>query len=505
ATKYIRSPIYAGFVQDDWKVRPNLTLNLGLRWEYFHPVYEKYGNISNVILGPDANPLLGLRLKVGGDLYNGNYNNWGPQFGFAWRPHPSSQRFVMRGGFGIGYNRMQQAITLNGRNNPPLATSFTLTGTDIFYGLNAIPSNVSQFSGYPANPNARQQFDPATGLPLSGAPLTLTGFPLDLPTPYTYRYSLDTQYDLGSNWVASLGYQGSSSRHYTRQNNLNFLYGFTNPRVQRMYYFTNDTNGNYNALLGELEHRFSNSFQMDAQYRWSRTIDEGSNDYFIGEYPYGRQYFRGLADFDVRHLFKLYGVWSPRFGKGNGWVNKVLGGWEVTGILNWHTGFPWTPIYNNTSCNVVYENSGYCDLRPANYLGGAGTDYSNDAFVKPNSNFPSGALAHFTVPPVVTNGIPPAPTVGRNVLEGPQYFNVDSTLQKSFGLPRIPGLGENAQFQFRANFFNLFNKINLTPLSTGSNTGRIISTNGVTSNPLFGLAQSALGGRTIELQARFSF
>ena len=273
-----------------------------------------------------------------------------------------------------------------------------------------------------------------------------------------------------------------------------------------MTYFLNDTNGNYNALLAELEHRFSRSFLVDAQYRWSRTIDEGSNDYTIGEYPYGIQYLRGLADFDVRHLIKLYGVWSPRFGKGNGWINKLLGGWEVTGILNWHTGFPWTPLYTNTSCNVVYPNSNYCNLRPSNYLGGAGTDYSNNAFIsRTNSNFPNGALAYFTVPPVVTNGIPPAPTVGRNVLEGPQYFNVDSTLQKSFGLPRIPGLSENARFEFRANFFNIFNKINLAPISTGNNAGQIISTNGITSNPLFGLSQSALGGRTVELQARFSF
>ena len=506
ATKYIRSPIYAGFVQDDWKVRPNLTLNLGLRWEYFHPVYEKYGNISNVVLGSGPNPLTGLRLRVGGDLYNSNYKNFGPQFGFAWRPNPSSERFVVRGGFGIGYNRVEQAITLNGRNNPPLVSSFTLTDGNIFYGLNAIPGNVHQFSGYPANSSARQTFDPATNLPTSGAPLSLTGFPQNLATPYTYRYSLDTQTDLGGNWVAKLGYQGSTTHHYSRQNNLNFLYGFTNPKVQYLYYFTDDANSNYNAFLAELQHNFSRSFQVDAQYRWSRTIDEGSNDYFIGEYPYGLQYLRGLADFDVRHLIKLYGVWSPSFGKRSGWTNKILGGWQVTGILNWHTGFPWTPLYANTGCNVVYPNSGYCNLRPANYLGGAGTDYSNSSFIRQGGNFPNGSLAYFTVPPVVTNGIPPAPSVGRNVLEGPQYFDVDATLQKSFGLPKLPVLGENARFEFRGNLYNLFNKTNLI-LNNNSpnNAGQIISYDGTTSNPLFGQAQSALSGRIVELQIRFSF
>ena len=145
ATKYIRSSIYGFFVQDDYKVKPNLTLNLGLRWEYFGPVHEKYGNISNPIPGSGPNPLTDLRLKLGGDLYNASYNNWGPQIGFAWKP-ASSDRFVLRGGFGIGYNRMQEAITLNGRSNPPLVTNFTLNGPDVLY---AVPSDVHQFAGWP--------------------------------------------------------------------------------------------------------------------------------------------------------------------------------------------------------------------------------------------------------------------------------------------------------------------------------------------------------------------
>lgn len=501
ASKYIRSAIYAGFVQDDYRVKPNLTLNLGLRYEYFQPVHEKYGNISNVVLGSGPNPLTGLSLRVGGDLYNASKLNFSPQFGFAWRPNPASQRFVVRGGFGIGYNRMQEAITLNGRANPPLITGFTLTGSNIVYSL---PGSVNQFAGYPANPNARQSFNSTTNLPTSGAPITLNGFPSSLPTPYTYRYSLDTQTDLGGNWTAKLGYQGSSSRHYTRQNNLNFVYGPPNPIVQNLYYYTNDTNGSYNALLAEMEHRFAKSFQIDAQYRWSRTIDEGSNDYFIGEYPYGLQYLRGLADFDVRHLFKVYGEYSPRFFKDNSWKEKIFGGWQVTGIFNYHTGFPWTPLYSNTSCNVVYANSGYCNLRPSTYLGGAGTDYSNDTFQKSNGNFPNGALTYFTVPTFPTSGIPPAPAVGRNILQGPNFSNVNATLTKAFGVPSFGIFGEAARFEFRANFFNIFNQTNLSPLTVNS-ADQMISTDGRTSNPLFGQPQSALGGRTIELQARFSF
>jgi len=501
ATKYIRTHIYAGFVQDDWKFKPNLTLNLGLRWEYFSPVREKYGNISNVILGSGQDPLQGVRLKVGGDLYNSSKNNWGPQFGFAWRPNPNSEKFVVRGGAGIGYNRMQEAITLNGRSNPPLVTQPFLTGSNILY---AVPSNVHDFYNWPINPAAIQAIDPTTNLPANGAPVSITGFPLNLTTPLVYRYSFDTETDIGWNWVGKLGYQGSASRHYTRQVNLNWFYpAGLNPQIQNLSYYENDANSSYNAMLAELEHRFAHNFQLDLQYRWSHTIDDGSNDYYLGEYPYGLQYLKGDADFDVRHNIKLYGLYTPHIFGGHGWAEKILGGWQLSGILNWHTGYPWTPVYGNYGCNIVYSNSGYCNLRPQNYLGGMGGDYSNSTFMKPNGNFPNGALAYFTIPNYVqASGIPPAPSVGRNVLRGPGYFDTDATLQKSFGLPKLPGLGENARFEFRADFFNIFNKLNLATPGGGA---AVISFDGKTSNPLFGQSQAGLGARIIELQARFSF
>jgi hypothetical protein len=246
---------------------------------------------------------------------------------------------------------------------------------------------------------------------------------------------------------------------------------------------------------------------LDFQYRWSHTIDGGSNDYFIGPYPFGQQYNRGSADYDVRHNFKLYGLWTPQIFKNGGWAEKIFGGWELSGILNAHTGYPWSPFYTNTSCNLVYPNSRYCNLRPAGYLGGAGTDYSNATFETPKANFPNGALAYLTVPSFPVTGIPPAPSVGRNVFTGPGYFNVDMALQKSFGLPRLPIFGENARFQFRADLFNIFNKTNLVDLNNGGNPfdGNIISLNGTTSNPLFGQPQAALSGRIVQLQARFSF
>ena len=211
ATKYIRSSIWAGFIQDNYQVRPNLTVNLGLRWEYFQPVHEKYGNISNVVLGNGADPLLGLSVKVGGNLYNSDYKDFGPQLGFAWTPFTNNQKIVIRGGFGIGYNRMEEAITLNGRANPPLVVGLNLFNSNVLY---AASSGVRQFNGFPANPAAIETFN-SNGLPTNGSAVALNAFPENLVTPRTYRYSLDTDYNLGQNWVLKIGYRrGQQGQHF---------------------------------------------------------------------------------------------------------------------------------------------------------------------------------------------------------------------------------------------------------------------------------------------------
>src|SRR5262249_14922540 len=108
---YIRSNSYAGYFQDDFKLKPNLTLNLGLRWEYFGPIYEKCETRDVAERAPESNPLSGAFVRVGGNLYNPSHNNWGPQIGFAWSPvslpltrQEMNNRLVVRGGFGIGYS-----------------------------------------------------------------------------------------------------------------------------------------------------------------------------------------------------------------------------------------------------------------------------------------------------------------------------------------------------------------------------------------------------------------
>ncbi|MGC1169214.1 MAG: carboxypeptidase-like regulatory domain-containing protein [Candidatus Acidiferrales bacterium] len=520
-TSYVRDNDIALFVQDDYKLKPNLTVNLGLRWEYFGPFHEKYGNLGTAVLGPPPNQLADISVKLGGNLYNADYHNFGPQIGFAWSPnslpylhHDFQNRLVVRGGFGIGYNRTEDAIPLNALTNPsPIFASFgILAGSNIVY---AAPSDPHQFAPYPGNPNAMLTFDPTTNIPATGAPITLSALPRNLLSPYTYRYSLLTQYDLGHSMIATVGYQGSSSHRLLRWNfNGQILFEPQNPQVNNLRYWTDDVDGNYNALLTELQKRFSHGFQVDAQYTFSRAMDDASTNFYFEAYPFNSKAGYGPSDYDATHNFKLWGLWSPQFFHDRqSWEAKVIDGWTFSGIWNVHSGFPWSPLYNvqvvgdPNTCSLIFENSGYCSVRPAAYLGGAGTNYSNSTFKKQLGNFPNGPTAYFTPPILSTTAIPPVPGVARNSFRGPRYSSVDFTLAKAFGLPSARVIGEHAQLEIRANFYNLFNQVNLGPLGNQTIGNIALTTTGqtVSGNGTFDQAQFALAGRVIEAQARFSF
>jgi Carboxypeptidase regulatory-like domain/TonB dependent receptor len=540
SVKYIRSNIYAFFVQDDWKVKSNLTLNFGMRWEYFGPIHEKFNNLSNVVLGgavgaftgPDA--LTGLKIKTGGNLYNSSYNNWGPQFGFAWSP--IGNRFVLRGGAGIGYNRLQEAVTLNGRFNPPLVANHFWTAGQMCGGSPCIvygaADNPHDIFGFPVNPAAIQTFDPNTGLPTTGT-VNVTAFDQNMPTPIVFRYSLMGQYDLGHQWVASLGYQGSQSRHFMRQvNNLNWLLPSNlNPSVSGVDWYTSDANAHYNALLAEINHKFARSFQIDAQYTYSKCMDHGSQDYASYQYPFNQAAAYGACDYDVTDTFKAFGVWDINyFFHQHDWKQKILGGWQLSGIYTFRTGFPFSPYYNvnvvspdgsnNLGCGLLYAGSGYCNAIPAAYLGGAGSSSSNKTFETAFGNFSNLAnnpTAYFALPSLSATGIPSLPAMHRNIFRGPRYHDIDLALQKSFGLPNTKFLGENAQITIRGDFYNLFNTLNLNvtsayPTLSGAEHMADISLDPVTNqiwsvtpDPNFGRAAGAYGSRVIEFQFRFQF
>ncbi|MGC1089739.1 MAG: carboxypeptidase-like regulatory domain-containing protein [Candidatus Acidiferrum sp.] len=510
-----RENIMGYFVQDDFKVRSNLTLTLGLRWSYFGPLYSKEGNMFVATPGAGPDYLTGLVVRKG-DSWNPQKDNFGPQIGFAWSPtslfgHEFNNRLVIRGGYGLSYSGEEIAISSGIASNPGLAVApvfsyntpstcaTPLPNCGILYALS---SGVRDLTGYPSNPNAITSFG-ANGLPTTGA-VNVSIFPTNLPTMRVHHYSLDTQYDLGHEFVASLGYQGSLSRDiFFHENPLavpSTLGDPLNPQIGGGDYWGVNGRGNYNAMLAELQHRFSNEFQADTQFTWSKCMDTSSAPYSQQPYPFDTSLDYGRCDYNVGKAFKIYGVWQPVFFHGsNSWMEKVADGWSLSGIFTIHSGFPWSPMVNVNGGNTYCAQCGYGSLLPAAYLGGAGTSTSNNAFeTVANSNFPMGGAAYFspgTYPAFFGTALPPSPGVARNSLNLPGYKDVDLTLAKAFGLPNMPVLGENAKIELRFDAYNLFNNLNLNPTAIQNNIG----------SSSFGTITSALAARVITLGARFSF
>ncbi len=536
AERLFRTSNYAGFVQDDWKARPNLTVNLGLRYEYFSPVTEKGNRLTNLALGSGAQALTAARVVSVDRLSDPDRNNFAPRIGFAYSPNFKNflgsnflgeNKAVLRGGFGVYYNRVQNVVFSNSRGNPPSFGRFNIccgtaasdfgspfVGGQIVYAIGTSNSVTS----FPTNPVLGGGINPATGLPVGGA-VEFYGSQSNIPNAEIYKYSLEMQYELPLNIVASIGYEGNQSRHLVRLANQNYLFT-PNSKLFAVYDPVADISADYNGLNLRAERRFAQGFQIAANYRFSKSLDTLSTEGPGGEanqtYPVDQRQERGPSDYDVRHNLVISGLYElPFFRNKKSLAGKLLGGFEISGILSKHTGFPWTPKIapNNApqDCLRTIADNDFtqlCVVRPVAYFGGVQQDTSNSSFLRPNGYFTGGGARYFQTTLNDPNGNPNdnlrptfaqnAPGIGRNTFRGPNYFNVDMSIAKRFGLPGLGFLGESPNLELKMNVFNVFNTLNLAPF-------RFYSSGVFVNNPNFGEPDGALAGRTIELQARFRF
>ena len=528
AQRKYRTNDYAFFVQDDWKVKPNLTLNLGLRYEFFAPIDDGLNQQTNLILG--SNGLSDARVEIVQNFFNSDKNNFGPQIGVAYSPAFLKDKAVIRGGFGIGYNRIPNVVFINSLANPPLFGRFGIccgtadqdfgspfVGGQILYTLGANNSPGS----FPTNPVLGGGINPANGLPFNGA-VEIYGSPQEQPNAQSFRYSLQLQYELPAKLTATIGYQGSATENLIRLVNQNFIFADLNPNISAAFLPTPDVQSRYNAALATIERRFANGFQVQANYRFSKSLDNLSNagPGFVTNqtFPVDNDSEYGPSDFDVTHNFDLFGLYElPFFKNRNDFLETALGGFEISGIVTYHSGFPFTPVISGPGIRSV-SGVEFGPFRPTGFFGGAGNDSSNDTFLNGNGNFTGSFIpgANCLTTPGGCNSIflttlnrdangnatfllnPPA--IGRNSFRGPRYFNVDLTLGKKFA---VPFLGESSNLDIRANLFNAFNVLNLAPFGFASNSTRI--NNNDQPNPQFGRATNGLAGRVVEFQARFNF
>jgi hypothetical protein len=412
---------------------------------------------------------------------------------------------VIRGGAGIGYDRLPNALLANARRNPPNGFNFGIccgdAGNPFVGGQITFVTSSGGLTGYPRNPLIGGGTNPANGLPNSGS-IEIYAAPQKMPTAYVYRYSLEGQYQLPWNVVATLGYQGSASHHFVRILPLHITGPSTNPAIFAAYFASPDVNANYNAMIARLQGRFMKQVSFDINYRWAKSIDTVSFEAPTGatnqSFPVDQRYERGPSDFDVRHNITASVLWElPFFKSRSHWLGKVAGGWQVNAIATHNSGFPWTPKL--FGCLLGTTTNNFCDPRPTKFFGKQPLANTNANFLSPGGIFPGGGAAYFsTSVPFNANPFANPPGIGRNVFRGPKYNDLDMTFAKDFGLPNVGFLGENARLDLRFNFFNILNTLNLAPFNSNTDPTRVTLV-------AFGTATSALAGRTGEFQVRFSF
>jgi len=548
--RYFHTGDYAVFAQDDWKVRPNLTINLGVRWEYFTPLTESHNLLSNYEFGSQGfingvvcAPTGGLvPCRTGSQLYLPDRNNFGPRVGFAWSPGTQAGKLVVRGGFGVVFNRNSDVVFDNVRQNTPFSGLAAICppncyfdpgpivgvppGSNIIYSLGAN----KQANSFPVNPAFANGVAPNGALCTSAGcattnPVQLFGALPTEPTPYVYIFSLQTELQPSRDLVFTLGYQGSRSRKLVRTIDLNRINpgdtfdgtqdkfqndgsnaqpcGPTNPTCfaphptgnaafSNLYFPLPDVNASYDAAVFTASRRFRHGLQIDANYTWSHAIDTASFEVgFQQTDPANQAIDRASSDFNITHNFTLDWVWElPIFRGRHDLLGAALGGWSITGIMSKHSGFPFSALIGSCNTNADRNGDGYCPDLPFNYFGGViqspdKQQWANGIFPNPKAEFDTTTLG-------------PGCRC-RNIFAGPGYTSIDFTAGKEFGLPKTGFLGEAAKLAIRANIFNAFNILNFTPLLPASAPTDIINTGS------FGRPSDGLAGRVIELQARLSF
>ena len=520
--RYLRSNTLGVFGQHDWKVAPNFTVNMGVRYEYFEPIRNKGQELNLPVLGPPGSELSGATLVPHNHFFNSDYTGVTPKFGFAWLPDAFKGKTVIRGGVARAMNRINFSLFDPAVEDGPGYFSFglccgtnaadfgtPLAGGQIQYSLGTSNSPTS----YPANPALVTKLVNNLPVTATGAvvPIEVYGSPARVKTPYAYVYSLETQTQMKDNLVFTIGFQGSEAHHLTRLVNQNFLYNTTGSPFTAAYFTQADSNSNYAALNVKLSKTMRHGYQFDINYAYSKSLDQVSNgtgaDSLANQTnPAFNSTEWGPSDYDDRHRVTISGLWTIPGTHGDNLALKTLtNGWQINGIYTFHTGFPFTPVEYDP--NVLAELPGVATVnpvRPFGYSGGFVSSCSNSNYITGNDV----KNTSFTFIPAGTKFYTPG--IGRNSFSGPCYTDTDLSLARE---QKVKLFDHPINLRFQANLFNAFNQLNLNPFNNGNAggpaqiVGALPDTGGSTTrtDSQFGKPTGADAGRTIEFFARISF
>ena len=435
---------FAAFVQDDWKVSPRLTINLGLRYDIFFAPTFPDGGVSNFVLdysqtGPTGR-LTEIRPRNGSDCgCEQNYRDFAPRLGLAYR---LTNKTVLRSGFGIIYAQNDSYSSQSARwfNQSPDFVEYSFATVDRINPLLILQN------GFPP-----VQL-PATSVP-GPASVGINSTVAKMPDQYSEQWFFDVQRELPYDILTTIGYTGNGAHRQIVPLDYNLPYGPAASTVasRRIFPYYNGVtrqmsmgNSSYNALLWKVEKRFSKGLSFLSAFTWSHTIDNllETNNNTTGDnpvVPWNVSLNRGNSYNDIRRQWAFSAAYELPFGKGKPWlnhgsvINALAGGWQLASLAALRSGIPFTVV---TSGNLT--NAGGAD-RPNRI--GSGNLPSDQQTIDHWFN-----TAAFVVQPQYTYG-----NAGRNILFGPNLRNLDLSISKSFSIT------ENKRLQFRAESFNFTN------------------------------------------------
>jgi hypothetical protein len=502
----IRSHNIYGFAQDEWKVRSNLAVTVGVRYEYSSPKQDTRGRAFSLKLGQRSTvfPNAPLGLLFPGDAgapFGANFpdkNDWAPRFGFAWDPFKDGRTSV-RGGFGVFYDILKGEDNLQYNGQAPF---FGFADLFMNPGLNAFSApfaNTGQFNSFPSRPPAKNiDFDANGFLPFGGGGV----FFVDphLRTPLTYQYNVSVQRELVRNLTVEADYVGSTSHKLTALQDANpFVLGTTHRLYNAqpgnddfsfsyLLEFRNVGKANYNSLqvsLNKLQSRtaFLGTTYFTLAYTYAHSIDNtsGFRNRNSQVPSYNADLLRANSDFDLRHRLVFSGGWDLPFDRA--WASgpkRLTGGWSLYPIFSWRTGFPLDVFagFGASRSSAGPSAAGDRQIVRANLTGGAlpgqiGNPRTQQGLSNPCTGRTRTGNFWFNPGTVTCLGFPSSGTaianaalrtygsLPRNAFRGPGRTNLDLAISKM-----TPLIGERLKMEFKAEFFNILNHTEFANPST---------------------------------------
>lgn len=421
---------YYAFVQDDWKVSPRLTLNLGLRWDRFgapsevHGILAQFTNVGTCgILDPAC--LASLRMGPVSRMWPTQNHDFGPRFGFAWDVFGNG-KMALRGGYGISYDRIFDNIWSNGAWNPPfyaLIDNQGDLGDALFYSNPASIGSAYDPNG-PCGPIPYAPGTPATCPDgTAGKRVSLRAMDQNMKDSSAQNFYLGVEHSLSSSFLLRVNYQGSFGRHLPMLENYNRYDGdaygvskptslsavFPNPLYNGFNYRSNSVSSNYNALIVEVQKRTSHGLQFQTSYTFSKLLDINSDlfaacsnigglvgttapYYYITNSNPGQLY--GPGAFDHRHAYKFSVTYELPFHKSQrGLVGHALGGWAIGSFFQYYAGHP-VDIYNGRTRVAAKVGSDFL-LDQNGVVYNVGGDYNLDGVANDHPDFVGSSVASF--------------------------------------------------------------------------------------------------------------